>query len=267
MASSALNLILGKGTDSKKLPTITPKSGFANTISGAAGPFTTTPYQTSVGKSVGTGNNGSQAGTAGAYSLLDATNISKTTKKSGGGSSKPAAVNPYESQAAEAKASYDKALAAMPGAYESTWQGQIDGLLNGILNREKFNYNMDADPMYQQVRNNYVTQGRNAMRDTMGQAAALTGGYGSSYAQTAGQQAYQGYLQQLAAQTPQLYNLALSAYNAEGERAQNQLSALQQAENAAYGRYQDQYDRAADERAFWYNVYNDLQTKKDNWKG
>lgn len=193
--------------------------------------------------------------------------VATPKKKSGGGSSKPAAVNPYESQAAEAKASYDKALAAMPGAYESTWQGQIDGLLNGILNREKFNYNMDADPMYQQVRNNYVTQGRNAMRDTMGQAAALTGGYGSSFAQTAGQQAYQGYLQQLAEQTPQLYNLALSAYNAEGERAQNQLSALQQAENAAYGRYQDQYDRAADERAFWYNVYNDLQTKKDSWKG
>jgi len=193
-----------------------------------------------------------------------------TTKKSsgGGGGSKAAPVNPWDAKMNAAQSAYDQAAGAMPGAYESTWQGQIDSLLNGILNREKFNYNMDADPMYQQVRNNYVTQGRNAMRDTMGQAAALTGGYGSSYGQTAGQQAYQGHLQQLAGTVqPQLYNLALSAYNAENEAANNRLNALQQQENAAYGRYQDAYDRAAQERAYRYNVLQDLINRQQSWKG
>jgi hypothetical protein len=120
--------------------------------------------------------------------------------------------------------------------------------------------------MYQQYKNAAVAQGRNAMRDTLGQAAALSGGYGSSYAQTAGQQAYQGYLQQLAQQQPQFYNMALNAYNAEAEQQNNRLAALQQAENTAYGRYQDSYDRAAQERQYQYSVYQDLLDRQKAWK-
>ena len=188
-------------------------------------------------------------------------------KKSTGGGGKKA-VNPYDAQVEAAKTAYDNAAGAMPGAYQSSWQAQIDSVLNGILNRERFSYNQDADPMYQQYRNSYVTQGRNAMRDTMGQAAALTGGYGSSYAQAAGQQAYQNHLQQLASTVqPQLYNMALNAYNAENEAANNRLAALQQQENAAYGRWSDAYDRALQERAFQYDVWQDAINRQKAWKG
>lgn len=54
------------------------------------------------------------------------------------------------------------------------------------------------------------------MQDTMGQAAALTGGYGNSYAQGVGQQAYQGYLQQLNDNVPQLQAQALQTYQVGG---------------------------------------------------
>lgn len=189
-------------------------------------------------------------------------------KKSSTGGGGKKAVNPYDAQVEAAKTAYDNAAGAMPGAYQSSWQAQIDSVLNGILNRERFSYNQDADPMYQQYRNSYVTQGRNAMRDTMGQAAALTGGYGSSYAQAAGQQAYQNHLQQLASTVqPQLYNMALNAYNAENEAANNRLAALQQQENAAYGRWSDAYDRALQERAFQYDVWQDAINRQKAWKG
>ena len=62
------------------------------------------------------------------------------------------------------------------------------------------------------------------MEDTLGKAAALTGGYASSYAQSAGQQAYNGYLQELAALVPELRQAALDyqkeamAYKAEQEQ-------------------------------------------------
>ena len=78
-----------------------------------------------------------------------------------------------------------------------------------------------------------------AMMDTMGQAAALTGGYGSSYSQMVGQQAYQGYLQQLNDKVPELYQLALDQYNREGQELYNQYGLYADRENQDYGRYRD----------------------------
>ena len=71
----------------------------------------------------------------------------------------------------------------------------------------------------------------------MGRGAALTGGYDSTYAQTAAQQAYHGYLQQLAAMLPQLEENARKRYEAQGEAAQQRYeltAAQQQAEKAAW---------------------------------
>lgn len=54
--------------------------------------------------------------------------------------------------------------------------------------------------------------------DTMGQAAALTGGYGNSYAQSAGNQTYQQYLTALNDQVPSLYQQAFNVWQNEGDR-------------------------------------------------
>ena len=82
---------------------------------------------------------------------------------------------------------YQGAVAAKPADYASPYQGQIDAAYQKILSRQPFKYDMNADAMYQQYKDAYTRQGNMAMRDTMGQAAAMTGGYGNSYAQTAGQ--------------------------------------------------------------------------------
>ena len=113
-----------------------------------------------------------------------------------------------------------------PGDYNSKWQGTIDDTINKILNREKFSYDLNGDALYQQYKDQYTTQGKLAMMNTMGQAAAMTGGYGSSYSQAAGQQAYQGYLQQLNEVVPQLYQMAYDRYNQEGQDMYSQYSML-----------------------------------------
>ena len=93
---------------------------------------------------------------------------------------------------------------------ENEW---LNSLKDSIENYGDFSYDVNSDALYQQYADQYMRQGKLAMQDAMGQAAALTGGYGNSYAATVGNQAYQSYLQQLNDKVPELYQLALDRYN------------------------------------------------------
>lgn len=126
-----------------------------------------------------------------------------------------------------------------PNEYKGTYQEQIDTLLDRILNGEKFSYDVNADALYQQYKDKYIKQGQQAMQDTMGQAAALTGGYGSSYATTAGSQAYQGYLERLNDIVPQLQEAAYNRYLQEENANRQNLSTVQSADAADYAKYRD----------------------------
>ena len=127
-----------------------------------------------------------------------------------------------------------------PESYNFSQSEKIQSLLSQILDREDFSYDVNGDALYQQYKDQYTTQGKLAMLDTMGQAAAMTGGYGNSYAQTAGQQTYQGYLQQLGQVIPELYQLAYDSYESKGQALAQQYQALSQQEQEEYDRYQDQ---------------------------
>lgn len=123
-------------------------------------------------------------------------------------------------------------------------------LLNQYTSREPFTYDVTGDGLYQQYANQYQRLGNQAMQDTLGQAAGLTGGYNSSYAQSAGQQAYQGYLDKLNDIVPELYGQAYSRYAAEGDRIANA------AQLAAQGYGQEQTD-------YWNNL-NYWQSQAQN---
>ena len=53
--------------------------------------------------------------------------------------------------------------------YRSRWQEQLQGITEKILNREHFSYDLNGDALYQQYKDRYIQQGRQAMMDTMGQ--------------------------------------------------------------------------------------------------
>ena len=143
-----------------------------------------------------------------------------------------------------------------PGEYQNKYADQLSGLYDRIMNREKFVYDLNGDMLYQQYADRYQNLGKQAMMDTMGSATALTGGYGSSYAQTAGQQAYQGYMQQLNDMVPELANAAYNRYAQEGEAMQNQYAMAQNAEQLDYGRYQDTLNQWQNERNYAQDAYN-----------
>ena len=190
----------------------------------------------------------------------------------------------------QAQALLQQQMANKPGDYTSSWQSQLNDILQQINNRKEFSYDLNADALYQQYKDQYMLQGQKAMMDTMGQAAAMTGGYGNSYAQSVGQQAYQGYLQQLNDRVPELYQLALDQYNREEDALYDQASIMASMEEQDYGRYRDQlsdyntelnrltedaryqgemdYSKWADSRDFTYGQYADdrnyaYQTERD----
>ena len=129
--------------------------------------------------------------------------------------------------------------AQRPGEYNSQYTEQISQLVDQILSQGPFSYDLYSDPLYQQYRSQYMQAGNFAMRDTIGQSAALTGGYGNSYAQTAGSQAYNQYLTQLNERVPELYNAAYSRYQGEQERYLNQMEALMDMDASDYEKYRD----------------------------
>lgn len=155
-----------------------------------------------------------------------------------------------------------------PDKFEYDKQAGWDNIMNQILNRKDFSYDLGSDALYQQYKDQYMNQGALAMQDTMGQAAALTGGYGNSYAQSVGQQTYQGYLQQLNDKVPQLYQLALDKYNQETSDLYNKYGLYQSDYDTKYGAHRDDLadwytdrdyltGRYDTERQYDYNKYTD----------
>ena len=119
-----------------------------------------------------------------------------------------------------------------------------------IAARGPFQYDPGADPLYGVTRDRYVQQGRMAMKDTMGQAAALTGGYGSSYGQAVGQQQYDASLQGLAELIPELYQTAYERYQDQGAALQKQYELLGRQAALDYDRYRDELGDWQRERAW-----------------
>ena len=77
------------------------------------------------------------------------------------------------------------------------YQNIYESAYNALANREKFSYNQKDDPLYAQYEDMYTRNARMAMNDTIGVASAMTGGYGNSYAATAGQSMYNNTMQGL----------------------------------------------------------------------
>lgn len=120
-----------------------------------------------------------------------------------------------------------------------TNQQKIDDIIDKILNREKFEFDLNGNALYNQYKDSATRQGKLAAEDAIGMASAMTGGYGNSYAQSVGQQAYQAQLENLNDIVPELYQMAYDKYNMEGQDLYNQYSILGEREKLEYDRYRD----------------------------
>lgn len=146
-----------------------------------------------------------------------------------------------------------------PDEFESKYEGQISDILDNILNRPKFSYtseDMTNDDLYKMYRDQYMRQGNLAMRDTMGNAASLTGGYGNTYASAAGQQAYDNYVSMLNDKALDFYDRAYQRYNDEGQNLYNQMNVVTGLDNTDYQRYRDTVSDYYNDLNYYNGRYN-----------
>lgn len=264
MASSSSNTS-SKTTSGSKTNT----SGTSNTVTQGASTSQTAGTSQSYGGSSSTTNSSTHGGS---HSVTNTTggSVSDTTSKGGANSQTngkswasgavdadiQAAKKYYESgysQSQQVADTYNRlqdTLNNKPDAFSSSYTDKLNNLYDQIMNRDKFSYNFNADPMYRMYRDQYINQGKSAMQDTMGQAAALTGGYGSSYSQTAGQQTYQNYLTQLNNMIPELRDQAYEEWLAEGEDLKDKYNLTQNAYDNEYNQYRDKVSDWQADRSF-----------------
>lgn len=174
----------------------------------------------------------------------------------------------------QAKAYLQQVQSRKPGAYQSRWDEELSSLYDQITNRKPFQYDLGQDALYQQYKEQYQRLGRQAMQDTMGQAASLTGGYGSTYSEQVGQQAYNAYLQSLNDIVPDLYDRAYSRYQDEGQALYNRYGLVSDRENLDYNKYRDTvsdyYSDLADARSAydseWSRDYTQYSDQLSYWQ-
>lgn len=191
----------------------------------------------------------------------------------------PYEVTPFEysDTVKQAFAVFDQLKASKPGEWVDPYLDQRKGYLDQYENRGPFSYDFNSDALYNQYKDQYIQQGKMAMMDTMGQAAAMTGGYGNSYAQTVGQQAYNQQLSQLNNVMPELYQMAYDRYAQEGQDLLNMYDLYAGLSAEDYVKYRDsvtdyysELDSALDSAKTLYDMeYNEwadeTQLGLDTW--
>ena len=161
---------------------------------------------------------------------------------------------------------YTQSLLDKINAGKTSYSDKINDIMSQIENRPQFNYDFNTDPLFQNALQGAMSAGQTAMQDTIGQASSLTGGYGSSYATSAANQAYNELVKGAYDALPDYYNLARNAYDQEGQDLYNRLGMYQTADETEYGRLTNAYGLNLDNanRIYSQEYDNFWQTKNFN---
>lgn len=151
------------------------------------------------------------------------------------------------------------------GGYDRKWSKALDALVDEYVNREEFKYDPSRDVAWRQTKAQGMKNARLVMDDVTARAAGLTGGYGNSYAATAGAAAYRGAVADLMAKGADYAEEAYDRYLEEEDGLRRRIELAKELDDAEYDRYTDELDRAADEYdslfdrdyAMWRDAEND----------
>lgn len=185
----------------------------------------------------------------GGAQAADAAGSEKITQGSGAntGTNSSGSGGIPEAAAAGVSAGQGVDFSGLSAEYAGRYDAQLADLYNQITQRKPFSYSSEDDQMYQQYVDRYTAGGQLAMMDTLGQAAGLTGGYGSSYGQRVGQQAYDEYMLGLNDKMLELEERAYGRWQDEGDRLMQNYGLLGDLDDRDYGRFKDQYNMTADQ--------------------
>lgn len=149
-----------------------------------------------------------------------------------------------------------------PDAFQSRYEGAIQSILDGILNGNQKNFDLNKDANYQALYNlyaqQYQQQANRGMRDTMGAMQAATGGYGSTAATAAAGQAYDRAMEGLNSQNLQLMQMAYQMYGDAQNDRYRQLGAVTGLDDSDYARYRDAVNDWMNDRNYYAGQYQNF---------
>lgn len=179
------------------------------------------------------------------------------------------AYTPSEDVKKKEKDYYSHLYGNKPGEFSSENTEKANKVLSDYENRGEFKYNPATDVGYQAARKQYTQGGQQAMKDTLGTATELTGGYDNSYAQAAAQQTYNQYMSELSSLMPQYEQQAYERYVNEGQQMKDYYGILKNAEAQDYSMYRDKVGDYYTEADMLYGNYSDAYANDYNnyWAG
>lgn len=136
----------------------------------------------------------------------------------------------------------------------------VNELFEQVMNYGDFSYDMNKDKLFQMYKQQYNHNGKRAMENQMGIAAANSGGYNSSYAQTSSQDTYQQYMDQLSQKAVDTYQNAYSQWNNKFSQLQNRYNTLNTMNQQANEKYYTDLNNASDRLNTAYNAYYNDKT-------
>ena len=266
-----------RGDDVERLQTMLNNAGYSLDVDGIFGDNTynaVRQYQRANGLSVdgivgtntwGALTGGGSGGSGSTSGVVDVTQPPTTSTTPGGNAvtggynfTTPRPTYTPSQAVTDAENALKEWEANRPGDYVSQYQDQLDALYNQIVGRGEFSYDPSADPLYEMYKDRYTVGGQQAMQDTMAGAAALSGGYANSYAQTVGQQQYNQYMTALAAILPELEARAYDRWRDEGVDLYNQFQLTQGLDATDYDRYRDTVGDYYNDLGYAYGKWQDL---------
>lgn len=156
--------------------------------------------------------------------------------------------------------------------YKSQYGDAINKLTDAVVNRQQFTYDPNTDASYKAYAKQYGRLGDRARINTLGDYAANTGGYASTAAVSAAQQAQNDYNQQLSNMIPSLMQAAYDRYQGEYNMNLGAMQALGSRDDSMYNRWNDNrnynrdvfesdrtynYNKSVDDRDYAYKVARD----------
>lgn len=167
-----------------------------------------------------------------------------------------------ESQAYRDAMAYADGLLQKLNTGRTQYTDELDSLIKDYKNRGSFEYDPNSDMLYQNYLTAMQNAGQMAMKDTMGQAAALTGGYGSSYSTAAANGAYNNYLQTANDNLVNFYNMAMDKYKLDQDKDLQAIELTKLQDDTVYDRLKDAYSANANRAESIYA--KDYQTYADS---
>ena len=133
----------------------------------------------------------------------------------------------------------------------------VNELFDRVMNQDRFSYDPKTDKLFQLYKQQYLNQGNRAMKNQMGVAAALSGGYNSSAAQTAAKKAYQNRMNELSEKASEAYQNSLDMYRYNRQNELDKFNTALNMNSSGNDAYFRQTDSIGDKMNNAYNAFND----------